>query len=140
MDNGPFIFLAEDDLDDQELLIEAFLNLDNSISVQSVTNGKKAVSFLENLNPSQTPCLIILDYNLPELNGAEILNQLNAMEKYNGISKIVWSTSRSPVFEKICLDLGANAYVVKPNDVSGINDLAKLMLNMCVIKQDKSET
>ena len=38
-----FIFLAEDDIDDQELLIEAFSHFDNSIAVKAVNNGKKAL-------------------------------------------------------------------------------------------------
>jgi hypothetical protein len=72
-----FIFLAEDDIDDQELLVEAFAQLDKTISVKALNNGKKALSFLENLLPEQNPCLIVLDYNLSELSGAEIPERLN---------------------------------------------------------------
>jgi CheY-like chemotaxis protein len=50
-----FIFLAEDDIDDQELLVEAFAQLDKTISVKAVNNGKKALSFLENLSAGQDP-------------------------------------------------------------------------------------
>jgi CheY-like chemotaxis protein len=131
-DNETFIFLAEDDVDDQELLVEAFTRLDNTIKVRAATNGKKALGLLENL--SQNPCLIVLDYNLPELSGAEILERLNKMKRFEDITKIVWSTSNSPVYERICLDLGAKAYLVKPNDISGINRLAQLMLQMCTVK------
>jgi CheY-like chemotaxis protein len=71
---------------------------------------------------------------LPELSGAEILERLNKMKRFEDITKIVWSTSNSPVYERICLDLGAKAYLVKPNDISGINRLAQLMLQMCTVK------
>ena len=131
---GPFIFLAEDDIDDQELLAEAFSQLDNRIAVKAVNNGKKALSFLQELPSNQTPCLIVLDYNLPELSGAEILERLNQTDHFKDVTKIVWSTSNSPVYEKICLDLGAKAYLVKPNDISGIHRLAQLMLQMCSVK------
>jgi CheY-like chemotaxis protein len=131
---GPFIFLAEDDIDDQELLAEAFSQLDNSISVKAVNNGKKALSFLEQLPANENPCLIVLDYNLPELSGAEILQRLNQTDQFKEVTKVVWSTSNSPVYEKICLDLGAKAYLVKPNDISGITRLAQLMLQMCTVK------
>lgn len=130
----PFIFLAEDDIDDQELLAEAFSQLDNTIVVKAVNNGKKALSFLEQLPHDKNPCLIVLDYNLPELSGAEILDRLNKTEQFKDVTKVVWSTSNSPVYEKICLDLGAKAYLVKPNDISGINRLAQLMLQMCTVK------
>ena len=134
MNEGPFIFLAEDDIDDQELLVEAFTHIDETITIKTVNNGKKALSFLDELSSDNSPCLIVLDYNLPELSGAEILERLNQSKKFEDITKIIWSTSNSPVYEKICLDLGAKAYLVKPNDISGINRLAQLMLQMCTVK------
>jgi CheY-like chemotaxis protein len=134
MSTSPFIFLAEDDIDDQELLAEAFAQLDNTISVKAVNNGKKAIAFLEELSSENNPCLIILDYNLPELSGAEILERLSQLQRYEDVVKVVWSTSSSPVYEKICLDLGAKAYLVKPNDISGIHRLAQVMLQMCTVK------
>ena len=129
-----FIFLAEDDIDDQELLVEAFAHLDKTISVKAINNGKKALSFLENLSPGNAPCLIVLDYNLPELSGAEILERLNQSGRFENVTKVVWSTSNSPVYESVCIALGAKAYLVKPNDISGINRLAQLMLQMCTVK------
>ena len=134
MNEGLFIFLAEDDVDDQELLTEAFLNIDDSISFRTATNGMKAINYLEALQPKEQPCLIVLDYNLPELSGAEILQRIKSMDRYDNVSKVVWSTSSSPLYQKICLDLGAKAYFVKPNDVAGIRNLAQLMLQMCTVK------
>jgi len=132
---GLFIFLAEDDIDDQELLIEALSNLDNTIIIHTANNGKKAVHYLEQLAASQAPQLIILDFNLPELSGADILKHLHSISHFNDVPKIVWSTSNSPVYEKQCLDLGAKAYVVKPSDVSGIDEFAKFVLKMCTVKK-----
>jgi CheY-like chemotaxis protein len=135
-----FIFLAEDDIDDQELLIEAFAHFDDSISVKVVNNGKKALSFLESLSADQSPCLIVLDYNLPELSGAEILQKLNHSKVFDDVTKVVWSTSNSPVYESVCMALGAKAYLVKPNDISGMNKLAELMLQMCTVKNAREKT
>ena len=129
----PFIFLAEDDIDDQELLIEALSQFNNSIVVNTVTNGKKAISYLQQLQPENYPSLIVLDYNLPELSGADILEYLKSVKGFESVSKVVWSTYNSPVYQKICLDLGANAYLVKPNDVSGIQKIAQQMLQMCLV-------
>ena len=134
MDTGLFIFLAEDDIDDQELLVEAFNKIDKEVSVKIENNGKRALSFLEGLPPDESPCLIVLDYNLPELSGAEILTRLNELKRFEDITKVVWSTSNSPVYEKICLELGARAYLVKPSDISGIYLLAQRMLQLCAVK------
>lgn len=135
LNHTKYIFLAEDDIDDQELLIEALTNIDESIEVLVVNNGKKAITFLENLPEQKNPCLIVLDYNLPELNGADILNLINSIERYNPVTKVIWSTSNSPIYQKICTDLGAKAYFVKPTDYIGIEKIAKRMLELCGIKQ-----
>ncbi|MCU7549058.1 response regulator [Chitinophagaceae bacterium LB-8] len=131
-----FIFLAEDDIDDQELLIEALTSLDDTIEVHVVNNGKKAVSYLEELPDNKKPCLIVLDYNLPEMNGADILNRINTIEKLHPVTKVIWSTSNSPVYEKICTELGAKAYFVKPTDFYGIEKIARIMLQLCGLKKE----
>jgi CheY-like chemotaxis protein len=127
----PFIFLAEDDLDDQELLIEAFTTHSRSLTIETATNGKKAVVFLEGLPDSFLPCLIVLDFNLPEIDGAQILKLLSENNRFIKIPKVVWSTSTSPVYKELCLELGAHAYYVKPTDISSIHSLAREMLEFC---------
>jgi len=129
--SAPFIFLAEDDIDDQELLTEAFQHHNENIKVHSVNNGKKAVNYLNGLSQDAMPCLIVLDFNLPEVDGSEILHFLSQESKFVNIPKVVWSTSNSQPYREACLALGATAYFTKPNDISGIDKLAKEMLNFC---------
>jgi CheY-like chemotaxis protein len=131
LNTGDFIFLADDDLDDQQLLIEAIHELDPAMQVHPVNDGSKAISFLRNLPEHTKPCLIVLDYNLPELTGSEILNAINLTRKFEKVTKVVWSTSNSAVYKKECLDKGANAYLVKPSDVAGIQKIAQHMLDLC---------
>jgi CheY-like chemotaxis protein len=132
---APFIFLAEDDIDDQELFAEAISLHNNAIRIQSVTNGKRAIEFLETLPVSGLPCLIVLDYNLPEADGAQILKFLSQQERFDNVPKVVWSTSNSYIYREACLRLGARAYFAKPTDVSGISILAKEMLTFCEIEK-----
>ncbi|MDB5191077.1 MAG: hypothetical protein JWQ96_640 [Segetibacter sp.] len=126
-----FIVLADDDLDDQELLIEAIKDINPKIELVTISNGNKAISFLSNLPDGVIPTLIVLDYNLPEANGSDILQSLLQNPKFDSVPKVIWSTSNSPVYKKACLALGADAYLVKPSDVAGIQDLAQHMLDMC---------
>ena len=128
---APFIFLAEDDLDDQELFVEAISVHNQSIQIQSVSNGRKAISFLDSLPATTLPRLIVLDYNLPEADGAQILNYLSQQERFHAIPKLVWSTSNSHIYREACMKLGAKAYFTKPSDVSSIITLAKEMLSFC---------
>lgn len=79
----------------------------------------------------QLPCLIVLDYNIPEINGAEILEKLQQYHRYATIPKVVWSTSDSHLYRQNSLACGARAYLVKPSSISGIAEIAKEMLRFC---------
>jgi two-component system chemotaxis response regulator CheY len=127
------IFLAEDDLDDQEFIKEALLSTNRQISLVMFSNGIKFLNHLSEIDAENLPSLIILDYNIPEINGAKILEQLSLDEKYAGIPKIVWSTSNSELFRQNCLAHGATAYLVKPASIKGIHEMAKEMLAYCRI-------
>jgi CheY-like chemotaxis protein len=123
------ILIGEDDLDDQEFLKEIFSSIDESFTYEFVFNGGKLLEYLE--NAEHLPCLIVLDYNMPELNGAQILSKLKSNSRYDSIPKIIWSTSSSPTFKEKCLELGANDYVVKPSNVSELKNIARYMLSYC---------
>jgi CheY-like chemotaxis protein len=125
------IFLAEDDVDDQEFLTEALQDIDEDIEIHVEKSGDKAVGYLKSLSDENLPCLIILDYNLPLISGHEILNNIREADRYKNVTKIVWSTSNSPYYEKVCLESGAAAYFVKPSDIAGIRELAKKMIDLC---------
>ena len=131
--NRKFILVGEDDIDDQEFLKEIFAAIDNSFELFFVNNGVQVLSELENLEDKNLPCLIVLDYNMPGLNGAEILKELKRNSRYNRIPKIIWSTSRSNTYKDICLSLGATDYVVKPSNVNGLTQTAQYMLSFCMI-------
>ena len=128
-----FILLGEDDADDQEMLKEVFTSIDTAFVLFFVNNGKEILSALEKLEDDQMPCLIVLDYNMPGLNGADILQELGTNERYKNIPKVVWSTAGSEKFRKICLELGAVDYVIKPNNLEGLQEVAFYMLSLCVV-------
>jgi DNA-binding response OmpR family regulator len=93
--------------------------------------GEKLVTHLEGLTDNLLPCLMILDFNLPELNAEEILKILNAHKRYDPIPKIVWSTSNSTVYKSKCIKLGAADYLVKPRDIASFVETAKYMFSFC---------
>ena len=125
-----FILFGEDDLDDQEILEEIFLEVDTSLNLQFFNNGRKVISQLEN-EDEQLPCLIILDFNMPELNGAEILKLLGMNHRVKPIPKIIWSTSDALVYKAECLELGASDYLVKPSTINELEAIVKHMLSYC---------
>lgn len=123
------ILIGEDDIDDKEILEEIFLSMDSSVKLTFINDGQKLVSFLENAKPESLPGLIILDYNMPHLNGAEILKCLQQNDKVKNIPKIIWSTANADGFKNICLQLGACEYLVKPSRFSDLEAMLKQMLS-----------
>ena len=132
---GPskFILLGEDDIDDQEILKDVFSSIDKSFILLFVNTGKEVLSALDKLGDDHLPCLIVLDYNMPGLNGAEILREINEHNRYNEIPKVVWSTSGADKFKKTCLELGAVDYVIKPSNIRDLEEVVKYMVSLCLV-------
>lgn len=124
------ILFADDDLDDQELLKEAFLRIDEKLVIHTRTTGKEAMTFLESCGDHELPSLIILDYNIPDMNGAEIFGIINSNKRYRGITTVVWSTSNSPLYRQICKEAGIDHYFEKPQRYQDILRLGKTMLDL----------
>ena len=129
--NSKFILLGEDDIDDEELLKELFSAVDNSFSLMFMNNGKQVIDYLKGLADNQLPCLIILDYNMPELNGADILKELKDHPRYMGIPKIIWSTSQTDTYREKCLSLGADDYIIKPSKMNEMVKVIQHMISFC---------
>jgi CheY-like chemotaxis protein len=125
------IMFGEDDLDEEDFLREIFSSLDPSFSLLFVDNGRKLIADLELLPEDKLPCLIVLDYNMPELNGAEILKVLRQNSRYDSIPKIIWSTSGSEIYKKLCLESGANDYIIKPSNIKELEGIARHLLSFC---------
>ncbi|MGI8635789.1 MAG: response regulator [Segetibacter sp.] len=125
------ILLADDDPDDQELIVHAFTEVSPSFKLHIVNDGKEVLEFLSTVSDNRLPCLIVLDYNMPELNGEQVLQQLTNDKRYEGIPKVILSTSSNPKNIQDCLVKGAHAYRVKPDNFSQLVVLAKEMLELC---------
>jgi len=126
-----FILFGEDDKDDEDFLKEIFSDIDNSFFLQFVNNGRKLITFLNQVPADRLPRLLVLDYNMPELNGAEILRILQQQDRYKSIPKIIWSTSGSEIYKKKCLELGADEYIIKPSNVNDLKNIIHHMLSIC---------
>ena len=123
------ILIGEDDIDDQEILEEIFLSIDSKLNLTFINDGQKIVSFLENTTVENIPGLIILDYNMPHLNGAEILKSIQQNEQVKNVPKIIWSTANADGFKNTCLQLGACEYLVKPSSFANLRSMIKRMLS-----------
>ena len=130
------ILIGEDDIDDQEFLKEIFSSLDESFVIVFTTNGMEILNYLDTCNNDEMPCLILLDYNMPGLTGAEILIELKSRKRFHNIPKIIWSTSGSTNYRDLCLEMGANDYLIKPSNVNDLMQTCKQILDTCIPKKE----
>lgn len=126
-----FILLGEDDIDDQEILEGVFETINANLHLKFINNGQKLITYIEEILDEHLPCLIVLDYNMPELNGADILKKLQKNERMLKVPKIIWSTSNAPAYKTKCLELGACDYLVKPSNINNLENMLKHMLSYC---------
>jgi CheY-like chemotaxis protein len=86
----------------------------------------------EGYRPDNHTSLIILDLNMPRLNGTETLRQLKNDDRFNNIPVIIFSTSINPLEKEKCMLLGAHSYITKPVSLKESMDTAKAFLQFCV--------
>lgn len=115
MSQKPFILIADDDQEDRYLLHTAFEEIGQSDDIALVENGLQVFAYLDtSLEQSDMPALIVLDLNMPILNGIETLSRLKAHNLYKNIPVIMFTTSIHEVEKARCLEIGAADFIKKP--------------------------
>ena len=110
------LLLAEDNLPDALLVREAILAEQLEMDVHIVADGELAIEFIARAatDPdAPAPQVILLDLNLPKLDGFEVLRRVRAIEKFKGIPVIIVTSSDSPGDRSEAAKLGAS-YFRKP--------------------------
>ncbi len=123
------ILLADDDEEDWEILLEAFKELNAEHAIHFKENGREIVTLLESTVEKDFPSLIVLDLNMPVLNGTETLKILKTNKKFRHIPVIIYSTSINPFEKDKCLLLGAERYITKPVSFKESIETARFFLN-----------
>lgn len=116
--NKRFILIAEDDADDRFLMKTALAETGITEEVEYVENGVEVINYLTSLTKDKGelnfPKFILLDLNMPKMDGREVLRMMKSNELFRQIPVIVFSTTKNQLEVKRCYDLGANTYIVKP--------------------------
>jgi CheY-like chemotaxis protein len=119
------VLLVEDNLADQRLAQEEFRSLQTECELEISPDGSHAVKRLASAleDASELPDLILLDLNLPRLNGREVLRWVKSEERLKHIPVLMLSSSTLPEDIQACYDLHANCYLFKPMDVDSFFEL-----------------
>lgn len=114
------ILLVEDDLGDQELARRAFREGMLGLSLKVVDDGEEALDYLyrrgryADLASFPQPDLVLLDLNLPGLDGRQVLEKIKGDPDLRAMPVLVFTTSRQEKDIRMCYEAGANSCIVKP--------------------------
>jgi CheY-like chemotaxis protein len=109
------IYVVEDDQEDRMILAEYFQEFGITPNVEYFENGEVFINEIEKLEDADPlPCLIVLDLNMPILNGTQTLLYLKREAKLKHIPVIIFSTSENEEERRKCISYGASDYLVKP--------------------------
>ena len=126
------IILADDDADDRTVVQDAMELLDAADVMVFAENGEKLLDLLQkNFTGLSSPCLIVLDLNMPRMNGTQTLSRLKTNEQFKHIPVIIYSTSINPVEKEKCLLLGAHSFITKPLSYKESIETAQTFLQFC---------
>ncbi len=114
MNRNRTFLIVDDDIDDQELFIEAVSEVDKSINCLAVSSCEEALHVLIDRSES-LPDLIFLDLNLPRINGKQCLAAIKKESRLNMIPIIIYSTSSEKRDIEEASELGAAYFLTKPN-------------------------
>ena len=128
------ILVAEDDADDRFLLQSAFEQHGLDDELLFVENGVEVLAYLDTQFRTQgpqavLPGLIMLDLNMPKKDGREVLRDLKSHEVYRRIPVVVFSTTGNVQEMLRCYQLGANAYITKPNNYNNFLEIVDHLHN-----------
>lgn len=124
------VLCVDDDPDDRELIRNAIFKVDPSYTVAHATNGKEALQFLSRAMDTELPCLVIMDINMPVMDGKQTVIEIKKNKKLDVIPIVVFSTSNHPSDQKFCTLYGVEL-VTKPANFKQITAEAERLLQHC---------
>jgi len=129
------ILLVEDNPDDAMLAVRAFKKNRLVTDVVVVCDGAEALDYLycegeySNRDCSKQPNIILLDLNLPKLNGLEVLKSIRSDKRTNLLPVIMLTSSIEERDVVDCYGSGANSYIHKPIDFDKFSDMSNQLID-----------
>jgi two-component system, response regulator len=130
--NSVEILLVEDNMSDAELTIRELKKHQLANNLFHVKDGEEAMEFIfgtgryaHTRDLSFPPRVVLLDIQMPKVNGIEILQRIKADPRTKRTPVVMLTSSKEDPDIKRCYELGANSYIVKPVDFDGFASAIK---------------
>lgn len=126
------VLVADDDVDDQYLLREAFSTTKFDREIVMVNNGEELLDYLNRRGKYSDkdipfPKIIMLDLNMPKKDGRECLKEIKSNPKFSKIPIVIFSTSNNPEDINQLYELGANSYITKPYSYNELVEIVEAL-------------
>lgn len=139
------VLYAEDEDNDVFLMQRAFTKACVSNPLQIVTDGVEAIQYLsgqgkyEDRDRYPTPCLLMLDLNLPRRSGLEVVKWVREQPALQDLPVVLLTSSNQACDIDSAHALGANGYLVKPASSDKLIEVVTMLRDTCLVPQAKSQ-
>lgn len=125
------ILWADDDTDDLMLMREVLHELGNNYQISEVHNGQEALDYLAKAKAkNHLPCLIILDMNMPVLDGKETLSHIRKDAELENVPVVFFTTSNS-MLDKLYCQRHHVEMITKPPKFESLKEAVQKLLAYC---------
>jgi CheY-like chemotaxis protein len=126
------VLCVDDDADDREVVCYTISEIDPSLKVEHAADGVEAIQYLAKAKKEDAlPCLVILDINMPRMDGKQTLAEIKKDGKLSELPVVVFSTSNNPMDKVYCDHYGVEL-VTKPSNMPQMQHEVKRLLQPCV--------
>ncbi|MBE9461587.1 response regulator [Dyadobacter subterraneus] len=126
------IYLADDDEDDRLFLKEAINLIIPGTTIIEATDGQNLVDLISFKSGNLT--LILVDMNMPRLNGLEAISIIKSQPELKNIPTLMVSTSQDAALRKQAYQLGISTFITKPTTMDGYENIAR-GIKICFVDQ-----
>ena len=132
------ILYVDDDMDDLLLISEAFEKYTDHLKVIHAASGKEGLAILDKMHQKGSlPCLVIIDINMPLMNGKEMLKKLRQQTRYEDLPVIMFSTSHATNDTEFAKKHHAE-FFSKPDSYSRLKSLVDEFVTRCRLEVKRS--
>lgn len=129
------IYMADDDADDRYFMRQSLQKIYSALTIVEAEDGCELLSLLETWSrePASQPVrLILLDFNMPKLNGLETLTAIKTNPLIQHIPTVIISTSNEPAEMFRAYQEGASGYIKKPERYDQMDQVAQSACRFCL--------
>lgn len=132
MPNEKTILYVDDDDDDRELFAEMIKEKYPGLNLVLAENGLKAIDYLQSVDQpeKELPCLIVLDLNMPFLDGKKTFEKIKTNSVFKNIPVVIFTSSHNPHDKNFFNNAGIE-FITKPDDFSKMPAIAQRMMHHC---------